>query len=67
MKREQIEEEAEPSEDEGAGTWLFRDPSGKALPASRWYEPKVFWGEVARYSASGIKAANASRWSDLAD
>ena len=65
--KESLQEQEVSSEDDGAGAWLFRDPSGNAFPAGRWYEPRCFWGEVARYAASGIKAANASRWADLGD
>ena len=65
-----LDEEEESGEEAGAGTWLFRDPSGNLpLPfrANRWYEPKCFWGAVANFAASGIKAANASHWAELID
>ena len=49
------------SDEDTTGAWLFRDPSGFAFPKERWFEPKWFWNEVARYAAAGIKAANALR------
>ena len=51
-------------EDEGesGGHQLFRDPSGSVSAADRWFEGKVFWANVARKAAYGVKAANASRF-----
>jgi hypothetical protein len=49
-------------DDSGGAFYLFRDPSDSFRRRDHWFERKVFWSAVARACASGIKAANASRF-----